>query len=344
MSFALLFATFLCSFLLTGLYRKIALRKLLLDIPNERSSHRVPTPRGGGISIVVVYICSLIFFHHQFELSFRNLIGLTIPGLLLAIVSYIDDLGHVKPLWRLVIQVAAVCIGLYYLGGVPDSLTSHLSFTLLAGVLLVVVLFLVWLVNLYNFMDGIDGIASLKAIVVCIGLSLLLWLSFPTRGHFWVPLVLAICIMGFCCWNFPRAKIFMGDIGSCFIGLQLGLLAIYYAHLDLNFFWCVVILLGTFISDATVTLTRRLIRGQKVYLAHREHAYQHLASKAGQHVSTAIGYALITLFWLLPIASLVVMAKLSWAIGLLIAYVPLVLAALVFHAGEPMQNSPKKSS
>lgn len=337
-----LLTAFVCSFLLTGLYRQIALRKLLLDIPNERSSHRMPTPRGGGVAIVVVYLCSVILLHHPLELSFGPLMGFTIPGFLLAVVSYIDDLGHVKPLWRLVTQISAVCLGIYWVGGIPTVIASHLSFALQAGFLLVVILFLVWIVNLYNFMDGIDGIASLEAIAVCLGLSLLLWLSLPTRGHFLVPLVLSVCTVGFCCWNFPKAKIFMGDIGSCFIGLQLGLFAIYYAHLDLNFFWCVIILLGTFISDATVTLARRIVRGQKIYLAHREHAYQHLVIKAGSHIPIAIAYASITLLWLLPIASLVVMSKLNWAIGVLVAYLPVLIAALICRAGKPSQGDFQK--
>lgn len=329
-----LFAAFVSSFLLTGLYRQIALRKLLLDIPNERSSHRAPTPRGGGIAIVMVYLFSLILLYQHLELSVTQLLGFVIPGCLLAVVSYIDDMGHVKPLWRMTIQIGAASLGIYCLGGIPNTVASYLPLPLQSVILVAAILLLVWIINLYNFMDGIDGIASLEAIAVCSGLSLLLWLSSPASNHFIMPLILVVAVAGFCCWNFPKAKIFMGDIGSCFIGLQLGLFAIYYAHLDINFFWCVIILLGTFISDATVTLVRRFLRGQKIYLAHREHAYQHLAIKLGNHVSISIAYALITLLWLLPIASLVVMMKLHWAIGVVIAYLPLVMAVLVFRAGS----------
>lgn len=338
MLFICLVVAFVCSFLLTGMYRHIALRKLLLDIPNERSSHRVPTPRGGGISIVVVYVGLLILLHQQLELSLAQVIGFVVPGLLIASVSYIDDLGHVKPLWRLVIQISSVLLGLFYLGGPPNVFISHPSIALQAGFLVAVVLLLVWIINLYNFMDGIDGIASLEAMAVCCGLSFLLWLSLPASGHFLVPLALAISTAGFCCWNFPKAKIFMGDIGSCFIGLQLGLFAIYYSHLDPDFFWCVIILLAAFISDASVTLMRRLVRGQKIYLAHREHAYQQLAIKVGRHGPIAIAYALITLLWLLPIASLVMTMRLNWLIGMLIAYLPLMLTALVLRAGAPAQG------
>jgi len=337
-----LLAAFVSSFLLTGLYRQIALRKLLLDIPNERSSHHEPTPRGGGISIVVVYLLSLILLHQQIDLTLAQLLGFVIPGCSLAVVSYIDDLGHVKPLWRLTIQISAASVGIYCLGGIPNTIVSSLSFPVQSVMLVAAVVLLVWIINLYNFMDGIDGIASLEAIAVCCGLSFLLWLSWPASNHFIAPLVLAIAAVGFCCWNFPKAKIFMGDIGSCFIGLQLGLFAIYYANLDINFFWCVIILLGTFISDATVTLVRRFVRGQKIYLAHREHAYQHLAIKLGSHAPISIAYALITLLWLLPIASLVVMMKLHWAIGVAIAYLPLGAAVFVFRAGSPLTRTSQK--
>lgn len=329
-----LFIIFGCSFISTALYRRFALRKLLMDIPNERSSHSTPTPRGGGISIAAVYLFALIFLQQQLGFSLVQLLGFVIPGSLLAFVSYVDDMGHVNPVWRLSVQIIATFLGIYLLGGIPDIIANSLPFALRLALLLAVVFVLVWIINLYNFMDGIDGIASLEAMAVCLGLSLLLWLAVPDSSHFISPLVLAVATAGFCCWNFPKAKIFMGDIGSCFIGLQLGLLAIYYAHLDINFFWCVIILLGAFISDATVTLIRRFMRGQKIYMAHREHAYQHLAIKLGSHVPVSIAYTFITLLWLLPIASLVIMMKINWVLGLVIAYSPLVVTMFLFRAGS----------
>lgn len=329
-----LLIVFVGSFLLTGLYRQIALRKLLLDIPNERSSHNIPTPRGGGVAIVVMYLLPLIFVGQQLGLSTNQLLGFVVPGCLLAVISYIDDLNHVNPIWRFGVQITAAALGVYWLGGMPNVTTAlppvlHLVF------LVALIFLLVWIINLYNFMDGINGIASLEAIAVCIGLSVLLWLAFPDINHFLLPVFLAMATAGFCCWNFPKAKIFMGDIGSCFIGLHLGLFAVYFSQLNIEFLWCTIILLGTFISDATVTLIHRMLRREKIYLAHREHAYQHLAIKLGSHVPVSIAYALITMVWLLPMASLVVTGYLTWPAGMLIAYLPLVGAVFVFHAGSP---------
>ena len=329
-----LLVIFFGSFLLTGLYRKVALRKLLLDIPNERSSHSVPTPRGGGIAIVVMYLLSLALCYQQLGLSVNQLLGFAVPGCMLAVISYIDDLNHVNPLWRLCVQIIAASLGIYWLGGVTE-ITASLAPVLQWMFVVATVLLLVWIINLYNFMDGINGIASLEAIAVCCGLSVLLWLAFPARQHFLLPVFLALATAGFCCWNFPKAKIFMGDIGSCFIGLQLGLFAIYFSQLNINFFWGSIILLGAFISDATVTLLRRLLRGEKIYMAHREHAYQHLAIKLGSHVPVSIAYALITLLWLLPIAGLVIIESIMWLAGVLIAYLPLVIAAVALRAGRP---------
>ncbi len=333
-----LLAVFFGSFLLTGLYRKIALRKLLLDIPNERSSHSIPTPRGGGVAIVMTYLLSLIFINQQLDLSFSQLLGFIVPGCLLAVVSYIDDLNHVNPIWRFGVQIVAVALGVYWLGGMPN-VTTALPSILYLVFLFALVFLLVWIINLYNFMDGINGIASLEAIAVCIGLSILLWLAFPDINHFLLPIVLAVATVGFCCWNFPKAKIFMGDIGSCFIGLQLGLFAVYFSQLSIEFFWCTIILLGTFISDATVTLARRLLRGEKIYLAHREHAYQHLAIKLGSHVPVSVAYASITVLWLLPIAILVINESLTWSVGVLTAYTPLITAALIFRAGSRVKTN-----
>lgn len=328
--FAMIFSS---SFLLTAIYRRFALNKLLIDIPNERSSHSVPTPRGGGIAVVITWCIGVIASYFYFDWSPTQLAGWIIPGCLLAVISFIDDMGHVSPSWRLLVQAAAASIGVYLLGDMPKSVTNPLSSIMQIGVVIFVILSLVWLTNLYNFMDGINGIASLEAMAVCFGLFIQLWLFAPGIEPNVLPLILGAAVSGFCVWNFPKAKIFMGDIGSCFIGLQLGLFAVYYAGVDLHFFVGVVILLAAFVSDASVTLLRRIFRGQKIYLAHREHAYQHLARLTGSHTWVSLAYALITILWLLPLSSLVIMGKLPVASGLSIAYLPLMLCALACRAG-----------
>jgi Fuc2NAc and GlcNAc transferase len=197
----------------------------------------------------------------------------------------------------------------------------------------VAALYLVWMLNLYNFMDGIDGIASVEAICVCSGACLIYWYGgFDTL--IWAPLLLAMAVAGFLYWNFPPASIFMGDAGSGFLGITLAVLSLQAAWAAPHLLWAWLILLGVFIVDATLTLVRRLLRGDKVYEAHRSHAYQFASREIGRHLPVTVVVGAINLFWLLPIAMCVVLLKLDGVVGIVIAYAPLVVLALRFRAGE----------
>lgn len=150
----------------------------------------------------------------------------------------------------------------------------------------------------------------------------------------WVPLLLSMAVLGFLYWNFPPARIFMGDAGSGFLGLILGALSLAAAWQDANLLWVWLILLGVFIVDATFTLSRRLMRGDKVYEAHRSHAYQFASRKVGGHLPVTLSVLVINLFWLTPIAIGVGVLGLNGLLGLVIAYVPLMLLAVKYNAGE----------
>ncbi|MNN48801.1 putative undecaprenyl-phosphate N-acetylglucosaminyl 1-phosphate transferase [compost metagenome] len=188
------------------------------------------------------------------------------------------------------------------------------------------------MLNLYNFMDGIDGIASVEAICACLGACLLYWLA-GFESLTILPLVLAMAVAGFLFWNFPPARIFMGDAGSGFLGIILAILSLQAAWASPKLLWVWLILLGVFIVDATFTLIRRLVRGDKVYEAHRSHAYQFASRQFGKHLPVTLAVAVINLFWLLPIAACVVLLELDGALGLILAYAPLVALALKFKAG-----------
>jgi Fuc2NAc and GlcNAc transferase len=189
------------------------------------------------------------------------------------------------------------------------------------------------MLNLYNFMDGIDGIAGVEAVTVCTGGFLLYWVN-DVPGQGW-PLVLLIAgVAGFLFWNFPPAKIFMGDAGSGFLGIALGVLSLQAAWISAEMLWAWLILLGVFIVDATFTLLRRLIRGDKVYEAHRSHAYQFAARRFGRHLPITLAVAMINVFWLLPVALCVVLYRLDGAAALTIAYLPMIVLAIKYKAGE----------
>jgi Fuc2NAc and GlcNAc transferase len=191
----------------------------------------------------------------------------------------------------------------------------------------------VWLINLTNFMDGIDGVAATEAVTVSLGGALATLLVARDDPQWIAPLILAGSSLGFLAWNWPPARIFMGDGGSSFLGLMFGVLSLHAAHRTPALFWSWMILLGVFIVDATVTLTRRTIRGDRVYEAHRTHAYQHAARRLGAHRPVTMTIAVINVAWLLPLAALVARGSLPDVVGVLVAYVPLVVAAIWLGAG-----------
>ena len=334
-----LLALFL-SAILTGLLRRYALNSQLLDIPNARSSHSIPTPRGGGVSIVLVFLLGLPILLYIGVISLGVMWALIGAGAIAAIIGFLDDHGHIPARWRLLAHFMAATWGLYCLGGLPPLVISLpldygnalFNFDLLGQIL--ALFYLVWLLNLYNFMDGIDGLASIEAITVCIGGALLYFLSAETAGQWVLPLFLAFTVAGFLLWNYPPAKIFMGDACSGFLGLILGLLSIQATWINPLYFWSWLILLGVFILDATFTLFRRFLQGDKVYEAHRSHAYQYASRYYNSHKVVSIAVGLINIFWLTPLALGVGLAKLNPLLGLIIGYLPLFLLAVYFKAGQ----------
>lgn len=322
------------SALLTGLVRRYALARSLLDVPNARSSHTAPTPRGGGVAIVAVTLAGLSVLAVSGGLSWPALWAVMGAGGLVALVGFLDDHGHIAARWRLLAHFAAAAWALAWLGGMPPLPAFGTLFDLgWLGAALAAV-YLVWLLNLYNFMDGIDGIASVEAIAVGLG-GAVLYLLTGHPSHAMVPLVLAAAAAGFLFWNFPPARIFMGDAGSGFLGIVLGVLSLQAAWQAPQLFWSWVILLGVFIVDATLTLLRRLLRGEKVYEAHRSHAYQHASRHFGRHLPVTLAVVAIDLCWLLPIALWVGVGGLEGMLGVALAYLPLIVLALKFRAGMP---------
>lgn len=345
MMLVLLIVALCSSWLGTAALRRYALSGGLLDEPNARSSHQVPTPRGGGLAFVVVFLLGCLALQGLGWLEASSCSVLVGAGLLVAVLGFVDDHRHVGAGWRLLGHFVAALVALLWLGGYGALSAVLASMTgLPAGLILLVgALYLVWLLNLYNFMDGIDGIAAIEALTVCLGMALIYGLT----GHIGLlapPLLLAAAVGGFLLWNFPPARIFMGDVGSGFLGLILGILSLQAAMSELSLFWAWVILLAVFIVDATWTLARRLSRGKKPYEAHRTHAYQWASRRHGAHRPVTLAVLLINLCWLLPIALLVGAGHLSAILGLLLSYGPLLCLALRYHAGTDEAATATQSS
>lgn len=323
----------LLSYLLTGALRRYALARSIIDIPNARSSHSIPTPRGGGGAIVLSYLLTLPVFALVGVFPWTATWAILGAGAGIAVLGFLDDHGHIAARWRLLGHLAASIWALYWLDGMSALTLFGFNFELGRLGYVLATLYLVWMLNLYNFMDGIDGLASVEAICVCLSACLLYWLG-GFNNLIITPLLLAASVAGFLFWNFPPARIFMGDAGSGFLGIILGLLSLQATWVSPKLLWVWLILLGVFIVDATVTLLRRLLRGDKVYEAHRSHAYQFASRQYGRHLPVTLAVAAINLLWLLPVAACVVLLRLDGALGLVVAYAPLVLLAVKFHAGE----------
>ncbi|HHL34684.1 MAG TPA: glycosyltransferase family 4 protein [Desulfobulbaceae bacterium] len=321
------------TWLLTALLRRYALSRSLIDIPNKRSSHMVPTPRGGGLAFVFSFLTMTVVFYSFNELPMTSMMALVGAGIWIAFVGFLDDHSHIAARWRLLAHFAGAVWVLIWLDGLPPLpiFGSLFDFGKAGNVLAVV--YLVWLLNLYNFMDGIDGIASIETITVCLGAGVLAWLIVSESRAWLLPLLLASAVSGFLFWNFPRARIFMGDGGSGFLGITLGIFSIDTGWIAHQFFWVWVILLGVFNVDATVTLLRRLSRGEKFYIAHRDHAYQHAVRKFGGHRQVSLAVGALNAFWLFPLSMLVALNFLDGITGLALAYIPLIWLAFKFKAG-----------
>ena len=314
--------------ILTGLVRRYALNRSVLDVPNARSSHTVPTPRGGGLSIILVLplVIGAGWWWGWFEI--RVVLGLSVGVLLLSVVGFVDDHRPLSARLRFSLQGLSAFFGLLLLPGLPSLPMGNWQLSPFI-VLPLLWLALVWLTNLYNFMDGIDGLATLEAISVLAGGALLLALAGVDQWQFLV--LLCAPMIGFLCWNFPPAKIFMGDVCSAPLGLLLGMLGIWLAaETDLNL-WCWLILLSVFIVDATWTLIARMLSGQRWAEAHRSHAYQILSRRWGSHRTVTLGVVLVNIVWLWPWAALAYFHP-AWALLCwLLAAIP--LAAVCYRVG-----------
>lgn len=318
----------LVAWAMTGWLRGYALRgERLIDRPNSRSSHTRPTPRGGGVAIVLSALGGLVWLVAVGRMTVAEGAALGGGGLAVAAIGFLDDHGHVAARWRLAVHFLAAGWMMAWLGGPPPlgGLPGWAGW-------LVGLPALVWLLNLYNFMDGIDGIAGGEAVCAGVsGVALLAMVGAPERAD--AAWVIAAAAAGFLVWNAPPARIFMGDAGSGFLGLILGGVALQAALLDERLLWAWLILLATFITDASFTLLHRLLRGERIYEAHRSHAYQWAARRHG-HRPVTLAVVGINLLWLLPWALAVAGGVVTPALAILIAYLPLVALVWRWKAGS----------
>lgn len=274
------------SFLITVLLVRGAIgyarRRGMLDQPGQRRSHRMPTPRGGGIGIVVAMLACLpgVLYGSPAAWPAGVIAGLWVALILVALAGWWDDHHPLPVLPRLGAQVLAV--GLFSCSLLVTGLSWWwLPLLLVCGV---------WSINLHNFMDGIDGLLAQQAIFVGAGLALLAWAA-TQAALMLAAAALAAAALGFWCFNRPPARIFMGDVGSGSIGLLVFVFSAMLWRIEHALLWPALILSSSFVVDASLTLLTRMLRGRRWYTAHREHLYQWLARYgAGTHAKSGAAY------------------------------------------------------
>ena len=318
----------------TGYARRYALRTDLLDIPNARSSHASPTPRGGGIAIVIVFSGATLALASARMLDHRLAAALLGGGGLMALVGFLDDRRSLLARWRIMVHLVAAIIAVSLIGGVPErSLNLWHLHGLWTGRAIAVIT-VMWVSNFFNFMDGIDGIAASEAVFVAGAGAWLGARHAVSHGVFLTLLALAAASLGFLCWNWPPAKIFMGDVGSGFLGFVIAALALASSQSGALPIEVWPILAGVFLVDATVTLLMRALRGQRWFEPHRSHAYQRLSRILRNHLPVTVATAALNIGWLLPWAWLAATIPQWAAYCMTAALAPVVVTILAIGAGR----------
>jgi Fuc2NAc and GlcNAc transferase len=266
-------------------------------------------------------------------ISPRLFIALAGGGVAVAAVGFLDDRGSLPAGTRLLVHFVAGAWAVAWVGRVSMLEVGATVFRLgILGYVLSVIA-IVWFLNIFNFMDGIDGIAASEAVFMSLAavvLSAHLGLGGPTAA---VAAIIAGASAGFLIWNWPPARIFMGDVGSGYLGFVIGVLALANGSRSPPLLWTWLIVAGVFVVDSTVTIIRRLLRGERLSVAHRTHAYQILAKKTS-HGAVTMAVIAIDVIWLMPLAILSAFKQVDAFWIMLVAFCPLAVCAILVGAGQ----------
>ncbi|HLD16798.1 MAG TPA: glycosyltransferase family 4 protein [Coxiellaceae bacterium] len=324
---------FLSSLILTRFYYSFSPRLGFVDIPNHRSSHVQNTPRGGGMVFMLLWLIYLAVSQLNWPIFFS--------GLIVALLGFLDDAFGLGRKIRFLFQIGASLLFIFLIGGISDYhlIFTHVNVGIVAGSCLAV-LSLLWSTNLFNFMDGIDGIASVEA------LFLLLPLSFLAVEYHAISIAilcssLATVILGFLWWNWPKARVFMGDIGSSCLGFLIAAFALLLqSHFEVPIIYFFM-LYGAFLFDATVTLLRRILAKECWYKAHRQHAYQRMQNCGWSHLKI-LGWIILINTIITSLVFLTYHHYLPLLLSIAIEFLLLVLVYVWVEKKSPMMFEPKE--
>ena len=282
MFYLILFCLSAC---LTYAIKVIAEQTSIMDIPNDRSAHTRPTPRGGGLAIIIIFYIGLFYLREAIE---PRLFYALLSALPVAIIGILDDFFTLSSKIRLLVQSISAMLALYCLGGVNEIDFGIFVFEGM-WVNLLAFISILWVTNLYNFIDGIDGYAGSQALIV--GLALFLLFSNP------LGLVIVAASLGFLLFNWNRASIFMGDVGSATLGFIFAVFIFYDTGHGNIFIW--LILLSLLWVDTTITLIRRWRNGEAITQGHNKHAYQRLVQSGWSHSKVSLYALIFNMFFLI---------------------------------------------
>ena len=300
------------SLMVTGIVLKYLKKKAILDHPNERSSHSIATPRGGGLGILITLIPGLLITQYLAPVALPGFIPMVLSLVALSLLSWLDDLYTLGPAVRFLLQITCVTLCLIYL---PTPEQGYLGGFIPVWVEKIIIGFgWVWFINLFNFMDGIDGISGTEVLSIGIGIALISFLVELNQSYIHIGLLLAGSALGFLKWNWHKAKLFMGDVGSVPLGFVLGWMLILLAA---EGFLIIALLLPLYyLADATFTLLKRALRKEKIWEAHKEHLYQKATQSGLSHDQVVLRIAIVNIILIATsVFSLYYSSLLSLVIG-----------------------------
>jgi Fuc2NAc and GlcNAc transferase len=315
------------------LYKKVAIEKGILANPNFRTLHESPIPRGGGIVFACITMIGIFLLWWLGRIPNNLFMALGVGGCVATVLGFFDDTNDIRASKKLVIQIFLSGFALFYLDGGP---LLHIELIPSLVAISLSILFLVWVINAYNFMDGVDGMAASGTIFSSGAIVLTMALTHGLSEVTILLLLLMVSVLAFMVFNWPPAKIFMGDSGSVFLGYIFGVLILFTTMHNEVSIWTWIIVFGYFIADTTVTQIARLILVKKWYMAHRSHAYQNVARISNSHLKVTAGVIVYYLMWLLPLA---IWSALEPEMAIFAAIIALTPASIFSYKYGPILSS-----
>jgi len=333
MIFLIYVVSFFLSIVGVYFYKIIAINRNILSNPNHRTLHKSSTPRGGGVVFSSIFVIFSLYFWLNNLNNYDIFMIISVGGLAILLIGFLDDLVSISAIKKLTLQIILSGWAVYWLNGGPlmgiDWIPSLI-------VLFITMFFLVWVMNAYNFMDGIDGMASLGGILASILIALIIVITNGLTLSALLLLLLFSTMMGFLIFNWPPAKIFMGDSGSMFLGYFFGCIVLYTIMRNEVSIWTWVIIFGYYIADTTTTQIMRLILVKKWYAPHRSHAYQNYARLADSHLKTIGLFVVYYLVWIFP---LLIWSLISPNYALFISVLAIIPAIIFSYKFGPVLSS-----